>query len=498
MQQRSKDGQRSGYKHMNRFDSFRERGRYRSGNRKAGEEQVPDGRQSPVVGEKEGGSDLLSSETDSSLKDTKISTDCSRSESAAVETCSNPCTRGSSTDSLPQGGEEIQNQDATQKLIPTPKGFVENEIIDGKEMNMFEGLQLFEELFDSSEITRLNSLANNLRAAGHKREFRGRTFVVSKRPMKGHGREMIQLGIPIAEGPALDETTTGNSSERKAEAIPSLLQDALDLLIQNQVLTIKPDYCIIDFFNEGDHSQPHLWPSWYGTPVCTLFLTACDMVFGRIIEGDHRGNYRSPLKLAIKSGSLLLMQQKTAHQVKRAIPSQQERRVLLTFGKSQSKKFGHPEYPRFSSPGPAPWGPPSLGPPNLAHGPQGLKQYVVISNSGMLPSPNGIQPLLVAPSSGPVPMPVPLPSASAGWTSGPCPKGQPPRLPVPGTGVFLPHQQPESNGIEKSNGYLIAPLTTKTEATESVSVCNGESKGDVDNVAAEKAANIRETAEETK
>lgn len=59
MQQRSKDGQRSGYKHMNRFDSFRERGRYRSGNRKAGEEQVPDGRQSPVVAEKEGEDQIL-------------------------------------------------------------------------------------------------------------------------------------------------------------------------------------------------------------------------------------------------------------------------------------------------------------------------------------------------------------------------------------------------------------------------------------------------------
>ncbi|ONK81106.1 uncharacterized protein A4U43_C01F25370 [Asparagus officinalis] len=44
-----------------------------------------------------------------------------------------------------------------------------------KHMTMFEGLQLFEQLFDSSEITRLNSLANNLRAAGHKREFRVET-----------------------------------------------------------------------------------------------------------------------------------------------------------------------------------------------------------------------------------------------------------------------------------------------------------------------------------
>jgi len=40
----------------------------------------------------------------------------------------------------------------------------------------------------------------------------GNTFVVSKRPMKGHGREMIQLGTPIAEGPAQDETTTGTST----------------------------------------------------------------------------------------------------------------------------------------------------------------------------------------------------------------------------------------------------------------------------------------------
>jgi len=40
----------------------------------------------------------------------------------------------------------------------------------------------------------------------------GNTFVVSKRPMKGHGREMIQLGTPIAEGHAQDETTTGTST----------------------------------------------------------------------------------------------------------------------------------------------------------------------------------------------------------------------------------------------------------------------------------------------
>lgn len=35
--------------------------------------------------------------------------------------------------------------------------------------------------------------------------------MVSKRPMKGHGREMIQLGLPIADAPLEDDNGVGNS-----------------------------------------------------------------------------------------------------------------------------------------------------------------------------------------------------------------------------------------------------------------------------------------------
>lgn len=35
--------------------------------------------------------------------------------------------------------------------------------------------------------------------------------MVSKRPMKGHGREMIQLGVPIADAPLEDESVVGTS-----------------------------------------------------------------------------------------------------------------------------------------------------------------------------------------------------------------------------------------------------------------------------------------------
>lgn len=35
--------------------------------------------------------------------------------------------------------------------------------------------------------------------------------MAAKRPMKGHGREMIQLGLPIADAPLDDENAAGTS-----------------------------------------------------------------------------------------------------------------------------------------------------------------------------------------------------------------------------------------------------------------------------------------------
>ena len=56
---------------------------------------------------------------------------------------------------------------------------------------------------------------------------------------------------------------------------------------------------------QGDHSQPHISPSWFGRPVCILFLTECDMTFGRMIGIDHPGDYRGTLRLSVAPGYLL-------------------------------------------------------------------------------------------------------------------------------------------------------------------------------------------------
>ncbi|KAJ7974774.1 Oxidoreductase, 2OG-Fe(II) oxygenase family protein [Quillaja saponaria] len=343
-----------------------------------------------------------------------------------------------------------QNQNEKQNPPATAKTFIGNEIFDGKTVNVVDGMKLYEECFDETAVSKLVSLVADLRAAGKRGQFQGLTYVVSKRPMKGHGREMIQLGVPIADSPPEEENMAAVSRERKIESIPVFIQDIVDDLAAKQILTVKPDACIIDFYNEGDHSQPYNWPPWFGRPVSVLFLTECDMTFGRVVGSDHPGDYRGSLKLSLTPGSLLVMQGKSSDFAKHAIPSIRKQRILVTFTKSQPKKPIPTDSQRLAPSVPSShWGPPPSRSPNHIRHHAGPKHYAVVPTTGVLPAPpirpqipppNSIQPLFVpapvAPAL-PFPRPVPIPPVSTGWSPAP-PRHPSPRIPVPGTGVFLP------------------------------------------------------------
>lgn len=427
-----------------------------------------------------------------------------------VEEVDDRCTLKSKDNDL----HSSQRQNEKQNLTAIPKTYVSTEIYDGKAVNVVDGLKLYEELFDDSEVSKLVSLVNDSRAAGKRGQFQGHTFVVSKRPMKGHGREMIQFGVPIVDAPPEDEILAGTSKDRKIESIPALLQDVSEHLVSMQVMPVKPDSCIIDVYNEGDYSQPHIWPPWFGRPVCTLFLTECDMTFGRVIGVDRPGDYRGPLKLSLAPGSLLVMQGKSSDFAKHAISSIRKQRILVTFTKSQ-RKITPGDGQLLSSPAVPPpfhWGPPPSRSPNHIRHPGGAKHYATVPTTGVLPAPsvrpqlphpNGIPPVFVSTAVAPAmpfPAPVPLPPGSAAWPAAP-PRHPPPRLPVPGTGVFLPppgsgnasssQQGLPSTGIEasysddagvlperengsgKSGNKTIDSPKGKLEGIEQKNVCNG-------------------------
>ncbi|XP_040970085.1 RNA demethylase ALKBH10B isoform X1 [Gossypium hirsutum] len=379
-----------------------------------------------------------------------------------------------------------QNQNENQTLALYPKTFVGNEMFDGNMVNVVDGLKLYEKLFDEKEVSDLVSLVNDLRAAGKRGHFQVQTYVASKKPMKGHGREMIQLGLPIADAPLDDETAARTSKvDRKIEAIPSLLQDAIERLVDLQVINAKPDSCIIDVYNEGDHSPPRMWPPWFGNPTFVLFLTECDITFGRVIGVDHPGDFKGSLKLSLSPGSLLVMEGKSADFAKHALPSVRKHRMLVTFTKYQPKKSvadnQRPPSPSVSQS--SQWGPPSSRSPNHFRHSAGPKHFAAIPTTGVLPAAairpqippaNVVQPLFVPAPAIPFPAPVPIPPGSTGWSAAAGQRHFPPHLPIPGTGVFLP--PPGSNSSSQQLSTIATELNVPMETISPLENSNGSGK----------------------
>ncbi|KAA3453303.1 2OG-FeII_Oxy_2 domain-containing protein [Gossypium australe] len=361
-----------------------------------------------------------------------------------------------------------QNRNENQTLALHPKTFVGNEMFDGNMVNVVDGLKLYEKLFDEKEVSDLVSL----------------TYVASKKPMKGHGREMIQLGLPIADAP-LDDETAARTSKGIIEAIPSLLQDAIERLVDLQVITAKPDSCIIDVYNEGDHSPPRMWPPWFGNPTFVLFLTECDITFGRVIGVDHPGDFKGSLKLSLSPGSLLVMEGKSADFAKHALPSVRKHRMLVTFTKYQPKKSvadnQRPPSPSVSQS--SQWGPPSSRSPNHFRHSAGPKHFAAIPTTGVLPAAairpqippaNVVQPLFVPAPAIPFPAPVPIPPGSTGWSAAAGQRHFPPHLPIPGTGVFLP--PPGSNSSSQLLSTIATELNVPMETISPLENSNGSGK----------------------
>ncbi|XP_019460076.1 PREDICTED: uncharacterized protein LOC109359835 [Lupinus angustifolius] len=385
----------------------------------------------------------------------------------------------------------MQNQHKSQCLSTIAKTFIGNEMFDGKMVNAVDGLKLYEDLFDDTEVSKLVSLVSDLRISGRRGQLQGsQSYIVSRRPIKGHGREMIQFGVPIADAPPDGENITGFSKDKNIEPIPSLFQDIIRHMVSLQVMTVKPDACIVDFYNVGDHSQPYNWPHWVGRPVYILFLTDCEMTFGGLIASEHPGDYRGTLKLSLAPGSLLSLQGKSTDFSKYAIPSIRKPRILVTFTKSQPRKPLLSDAHRLATPAaPFHWGPPPSRLPNHTRHNLGPKHHGTVPTTGVLsaplpvrphiPPPNGMQmqplfvpPPVISPMTFPAPMTIPAIPSSTGWTAAP-PRHPTPRIAALGTGVFLP---PPGSG----NSSQQLPDTTLTEvnnpSVETPAILNKENE----------------------
>ncbi|XP_042048540.1 RNA demethylase ALKBH10B-like isoform X2 [Salvia splendens] len=247
------------------------------------------------------------------------------------------------SDYTDSGSQELQilcsNHDeceARQAQIKMTKGFVAKEPVKGQMVNVVRGLKLYQDIFTGAELSKLSDFVNELRLAGD-------TYILYNQHVKGNKRELIQLGVPIFG--QIKEDATDKFQKSYIQPIPALIQDVIDHLIQWHLIpeNRKPNSCIINFFDEGEYSHPFLKPPHLDQPLSILLLSKSTMAFGRTLFSDSEGNYKGPLTLSLKEGSLLVMRRSSSDTARHAMCSSQNRRVSISFFRVRSLRRAEAE-----------------------------------------------------------------------------------------------------------------------------------------------------------
>uniref|UniRef100_A0A0D9WGB2 Fe2OG dioxygenase domain-containing protein n=1 Tax=Leersia perrieri TaxID=77586 RepID=A0A0D9WGB2_9ORYZ len=195
-----------------------------------------------------------------------------------------------------------------------------------RKVNVVKGLKIYEDVFTTSELMKVADFINEIRQAGRNGELSGETFIFFNKQIKGNKREIIQLGVPLFQ-------PTTEESNCHIEAIPLVLQAVIDHLVLWRLIpeSRKPNSVIINFFDEDEHSQPYFKPPHLDNPISTLLLSETTMAFGRSLVTDSNGNYKGPLTLSLKQGSLLVMRGNSADMARHVVCPSSNRRVSITF-----------------------------------------------------------------------------------------------------------------------------------------------------------------------
>lgn len=183
---------------------------------------------------------------------------------------------------------------------------------------------------------------------------------------------------------------------------------------------------------------------------------------------------------------MLVMRGRSTDFTRYALPALQKQRILVTFTKSQPKRSGG-HYPSATAATQSQWMPPQSRSANHRHNSLSSKHHPLVSTTGASPPPaicmplppaNCVQPIFMPTAVAPVlplPAPVAVPPTSVGWTVA-GPRHAPPRLPVPGTGVFLPPGSGDAVNHTSTN----ESLSTMAENDNSTAKLNGNKSAATD------------------
>ncbi|CAI9780566.1 unnamed protein product [Fraxinus pennsylvanica] len=222
------------------------------------------------------------------------------------------------------------------------KNFISFERVNGKFVNILEGLELHKCVFSAAEQNRIVKYVEKLQEMGSNGKLKERTYSAPQKWMRGKGRITLQFGCCYNYAIDKKGNPPGILKNEMVDPLPHLFKVMIKRLVTWHVLppSCVPDSCIVNIYEEGDCIPPHIDNHDFVRPFCTVsFLSECEILFGSNLKivgpGDFAGSFAIPLPV----GSVLVLKGNGADVAKHCVPAVPTRRISITFRKMDESKL---------------------------------------------------------------------------------------------------------------------------------------------------------------
>lgn len=222
------------------------------------------------------------------------------------------------------------------------KDFSHMEPVDGRMVNVLQGLELHTAVFSPDEQKRIVDCVHDLQDRGRRGLLRERTYSEPRKWMRGKGRATIQFGCCYNYATDRKGNPPGIIRDEEVDPLPPLLRAITRRLVEWRVLppTCVPDSCIVNIYDKDDCIPPHIDHHDFLRPFCTVsFLAECSILFGRDLRITGPGEFAGSASISLPVGSVLVLNGNGADVAKHCVPAVPAKRISITFRKMDDSKL---------------------------------------------------------------------------------------------------------------------------------------------------------------
>lgn len=244
--------------------------------------------------------------------------------------------------SFENGLSEEEKECIRYSQVHKNKDFTLIENVNGRNINVLQGLELHTRVFNSAEQKKIIETIYRLQWKGQHGKLRERTYSEPRKWMRGKGRITIQFGCCYNYAVDKKGNPPGIVRDEEVDPLPDMFKQMIKRMVRWNIVpsTCIPDSCIVNIYEEGDCIPPHIDHHDFVRPFFTVsFLNECKIVLGSNLQVVSAGQFSGPASISLPVGSVFIFNGHGANVAKHCIPSVTAKRISITFRKMDDRKL---------------------------------------------------------------------------------------------------------------------------------------------------------------